>query len=275
MPEFDRLRIAVAQTTMRRDPTDPAELQAAGTEIRAVMRQAHRAGATLLHLTEGATSFPSKHVMSSFEQVGPADWTRAAWDVLDAELRRITGLAGELGLWTVVGSIHPLHGSRPHNSLYVVSAVGETVARYDERTLSHTKRTYMYTPGTEPVTFEAGGVRFGCALGMDSHFTELFAEYDRLEVDAVLISTTGGVPYSSVVGAEALGNAATHGYWTSLAVPAQHSPVVPSGIVSPSGDWVARCPGDGSVAIAVADLEPPDRGLRTWRRATRAALFTD
>lgn len=155
MPEFDRLRIAVAQTTVHDDPTSGAELRAAGTEIREVMRDARRAGARLLHLTEGATCFPSKHVMSSFEEVGPADWTRFDWDVLDGELTAIAELAKRLGLWTVFGSVHRrADGSRPHNSLYVVSDAGRIVARYDERTLSHTKRTYMYTPGTDPVTFE-------------------------------------------------------------------------------------------------------------------------
>lgn len=274
MPEFDSLRVAVAQTTAYDDPTDAAALRAAGAEIREVMRQARDAGAGLLHLTEGAMCFPDKYVMSSAEQVGPADWTRFEWDVLADELTQIERLAGRLRLWTVLGSVHRLAElARPHNSLYVVSDTGRVITRYDERTLSETKRTYMYTPGTDPVVFEVGGVRFGCALGMDSHFTELFGEYDRLDVDAVLISSAGGVPYSTVIGAEALGNAATHGYWTSLAVPAQHSPVVPSGIVTPSGDWAERCPADGSVAIAVAEVEPPDRTTRSWRRATRAALF--
>jgi predicted amidohydrolase len=36
---------------------------------------------------------------------------------------------------------------------------------------------------------DVDGLRFGCALGMDSHFSELFIEYERLDVDVVLIST--------------------------------------------------------------------------------------
>lgn len=276
MPEFESSTIAVAQTTVRHDPTLGTELAESGAELRRVMRQARDAGAGLLHFTEGATCFPSKYVLSSDgpETVGPADWSRFDWETLGAELTRITELAAELRLWTVVGSVYrPDESSRPYNSMLVVSDRGEVVARYDERTLSHTKRTHLYAAGSEPVTFEVGGVRFGCALGMDSHFTELFGEYDRLEADVVLVSSTGGVPYSSAIGAEALGNAATHGYWVSLAVPAQHSPVVPSGVVAPTGDWVAQCPADGSVALVTAELQPPNEGLRTWRRQTRAALF--
>ena len=79
--------------------------------------------------------------------------------------------------------------------MYVVSDQGKVVARYDERTLSATKLTYMYTPGTEPVTFEVDGYRFGLALGMDVHFPELYTAYERLDVDGVLVSyETGGDP---------------------------------------------------------------------------------
>ena len=51
-------------------------------------------------------------------EVGPADWGRADWQVLRIELVAIARLAGELRLWTVLGSVHlltPPH--RPHNSM--------------------------------------------------------------------------------------------------------------------------------------------------------------
>ena len=92
-------------------------------------------------------------------------------------------------------SAHPPH--RPHNSLYVVSDRGELVTRYDERLLSNTKISFMYSPGKIPVTFEVDGVRFGCALGMEAHYPEIFIEYERLDVDCVLFSTTGELLYSA------------------------------------------------------------------------------
>jgi predicted amidohydrolase len=52
--------------------------------------------------------------------------------------------------------------------------------------------SYMYTPGSVPVTFEVDGLRFGCAMGIEVHFPEVFAEYERLDVDGVLFSTGGG-----------------------------------------------------------------------------------
>jgi hypothetical protein len=48
---------------------------------------------------------------------------------------------------------------------------------YDERLLSNTRLSCMYTPGAGPVTFEVDGLRLGCAMGIEAHFPELFAEY--------------------------------------------------------------------------------------------------
>lgn len=59
---------------------------------------------------------------------------------------------------------------RPHNSLYVVSDYGELVTRYDERLLSNTKISFMYSPGKTAVTFEVDGFRFGCAMAMEVHY---------------------------------------------------------------------------------------------------------
>src|SRR6185437_3337208 len=98
----------------------------------------------------------------------------------------------ELRLWTVLGSVHPLTPPhRPHNSMYVISDQGKLATRYDERLLSSTKLSFMYTPGSGPVTFDVDGLRFGCAMGIEVHFPEVFAEYERLDADAVLFSTTG------------------------------------------------------------------------------------
>ncbi|MFI6281702.1 hypothetical protein [Streptomyces sp. NPDC050988] len=37
---------------------------------------------------------------------------------------------------------------------YVISDHGEVITRYDERLLSNTKVSYMYAPGSSPVTFK-------------------------------------------------------------------------------------------------------------------------
>ncbi|MFB7663522.1 carbon-nitrogen hydrolase family protein [Kitasatospora sp. NPDC056138] len=276
------LRLAVAQSTVPEDPTDEGALRAAGEEIRALMVEAAGLGARLVQFPEGAITYPSKHVMAAGPagEPVPADWSRAAWDVLREEAESIAALAGELGLWTAFGSIHPLTlPNRPHNSLYIVSDHGKLVARYDKRILSHTEISFLYSPGREPLVVEVDGIRFGFALCIEANFPEVFAEYERLDVDCVLLSVMADdAPRARV--AQAYGT--LYNYWLGYSVPAQFSATVPSGIVAPGGRWLARCPADGRPALAIADIdldsEDADidmavRRARPWRRSARAGLY--
>jgi predicted amidohydrolase len=272
MPEI--LRIAVAQSTVREDPTNAALLHASGEEVRGLMRQAAKAGARLVHFPEGALCFPSKWVMSELgpDEIGPSDWSKADWPVLQSELDRTAALARELGIWTVIPSVHQLAEERPHNSMYVVSDQGKVVARYDERTLSTTKINWMYTPGTEPVTFEVDGYRFGLALGLDVLFPELFTEYDRLGVDGVLVSyASNGVSRNEHIGIQARGTAANNTCWISLAVTANPTAGLASGVTDPRGEWAVQAPDDGTPAVAVTELQRADVSTigRTFRQRTR------
>lgn len=277
MPE-NPLRIAVAQSTVNRDPTDAALLRANGAEVREQMRQAAAAGARLVHFTEGAICFPSKRIMSELgpDEIGPSDWTRADWTVLEHELDQIAALSGELGIWTVIPSVHRLPApDRPHNSMYVVSDQGKVVARYDERTLSTTKVTWMYTQGKDPVTFEVDGYRFGLALGLDVLFPELFTEYDRLGVDGVLVSySTAGVSHHEHVGVQARGCAVNNTCWVSFAVSANPSGGLESGVIDPRGEWVVQGPTDHRPAVAVTDLHHAEVTTigRDFRRKTRERI---
>jgi hypothetical protein len=64
------------------------------------------------------------------------------------------------------------------------------------------------------------GFRFGLALGMEAHYPEIFGEYERLDVDCVLFSSTGsanpGGPQTFVT--EVQGYAAAHSYWVGFSV---------------------------------------------------------
>jgi predicted amidohydrolase len=273
------LRLSVAQLAVNSDPGDSAALRESGEQIRRLMREAHAAGARLLHLPEGALTCQAKRIMSSTgpETVGAADWDRADWATLAGELRAITALAGELRLWTVLGSVHPLTPPRrPHLSLYVISDRGTIETRYDERMLSNTKVSHMYTPGSSPVTFTVDGVRFGCALGMEATFPEVFLEYERLDVDCVLFSTHGpGTPLNNgpfALQSQAL--AAANSYWVSYAGTAQDAPNAPSGVISPAGDWLTRCPSEPVDALATTDLDlAAENYARPWRRVARSGLY--
>lgn len=282
-PEPGPLRLAVAQTVVRHDPGDRDGLRQSGRELRTAMQAAREAGARMVHFPEGATCFPHKLVMSVSgpDQVGPADWTRCAWDVLREELDRVAALARDLRLWTVLGSVHRLtEPHRPHNSLYVISDWGTVATRYDERYLSATKLAHLYTPGSAPVTFDVDGTRFGCALGMEPHFPEVFGEYERLDVDCVLVSTTGdGTGDGSMFATECQGHAAVNSYWISFAVPASSAPTSGAGVLAPTGRWVRRCGTDGA-DLVVVDLTDPSEDVQTaisrarpWRRQARGGLY--
>lgn len=273
------VRLAVAQTSLFNDPRDISELRASGIEMRRLMYEAHEAGARLVHFPEGATCSPNKRIMSETgpKDIGPSDWTRFEWAVLREESGATSKLARKLRLWTIFGSVHQLTPPhRPHNSLYIVSDRGELLTRYDERMLSNTKISFMYSPGKVPVTFEVDGLRFGCALGMELHYPEIFTEYERLDVDCVLFSTTGETPSSApAFAAEALGHAASNTYWISFSAHAPQSTSAPSGIAAPDGQWASRCPANGETAIAVADIQTdPKHPARPWRRTARADLYT-
>jgi len=102
-------------------------------------------------------------------------------------------LAGELGIWTVIGSAHLLTPPRrPHNSMYVVSDQGQLVDRYDKRFCSHAEVTQYYTPGSSPVVFEVDGYRFGMATCFEINFPQLFTEYADLGVDCLLLPDLPG-----------------------------------------------------------------------------------
>ncbi|CAH1657134.1 putative amidohydrolase [Hyphomicrobiales bacterium] len=277
-PAIRSLRMAVAQTSLFNDPREISALRASGAEMRGLMEDAWKAGARLIHFPEGTTCWPGKRIMSigGPAEIGPSDWTRCAWHILREELEDIQALAGRLKLWTVFGSAHPLTPpNRPHNSIYVVSDRGEIATRYDERLLSRTKLSFMYTPGKSPVTFEVDNIRFGCALGMETHYPEIFVAYEKLDVDCVLFSTSGESPAAApAFAAEALGHAASNTYWVSYAAHAPQSAAVPSGIAGPDGQWKAQCPMNGLPALAVTDITiGPENRARPWRRQVRTDLY--
>jgi predicted amidohydrolase len=117
----------------------------------------------------------------------PDDWAFFDWDLQEVELKGIADACGRLGIFAVVGGAHRLTTThRPHNSVYIFSDRGKLLTRYDKRFLSHSENTDWYTPGRDPIIFEVDGYRFGCAICIEAQFYEVFAEYERLDVDAVL-----------------------------------------------------------------------------------------
>ncbi len=191
-------------------------------------------GARLVNFCEGALSGYAKSQISH-----PDEWRRFDWEMQNAELHAIAELCGELNIFSVIGAAHYISDTHPpHNSLYVFADNGRLLTRYDKRYLSNTELGGWYTPGTEPVTFDVDGYRFGCAICIETQFPEIFAEYEGVAADAVLFASYGlGTFFDIALQAHAGINC----LWISAATPTQTALNGASGIIGPDGKWIARC----------------------------------
>ena len=267
-----RVLIATVQSVLRPDPRSLEQLRESGSRVRAVMCDAAAAGASLVHFPEGALCAPHKRVVSSRgpDVVAEADWGAVDRAALRVELDLVAHAASDLRLWVAVGGIDFVpERPRPTNSLFVISDRGAIVGRYDERMLSRTKSLYMYQAGTKPLAFAVGGVRFGCAIGMETQYPELFADYERDDVDCVLLATAGNPEFPELFAVEAAGHAAANSLWVSYAGPVD-ARQPPAGVLDANGAWAARCVSAAHDAMVLAWIDPSTgEHARTWRRRVR------
>lgn len=257
------MKLAVAQTFVSHD------IAANGSAIRAAIAEAAAQGAGLVAFCEGALSGYVKLQIKD-----PAEWENFGWAVHEAELRTIATLCGELGIFAVVGAAHRLpNGRPPHNSLYIFSAAGALLTRYDKRFLSNSELGGWYTPGTKPIVVEVDGCRLGCAICIESQFPEVFSEYERMGVDGVIFASYGVPPHFQIA-------LRAHGglncIWIAAATPAQKAGKGPAGIIGPDGEWVVQCcqTPEADLALAVLDRNDPAYDIplqkaRPWRAKAR------
>lgn len=257
------LKIAAAQTFVSSDIAEN------GRAIRSMIARAAADGVRLVHFCEGALSGYGK-----FQIINPEDWHGFDWASQEAELRAIADLCGQHSIFAVVGGAHRLsQGYPPHNSLYVFSDTGALLTRYDKRFLSNSELGGWYTPGTEPITFGVDGYRFGCAICIESQFQEVFTEYERLGVDAVLFASYGILPYFRIA---LRAHAGLNCLWISAATPVQKAHKGPAGIIGPDGEWVTECAASAEPGLAMATLDRNDptydiplQKARPWRSKAR------
>jgi predicted amidohydrolase len=256
------IRIAAAQTPVSGDVAEN------GAVIRTMIAEAAAGGARLVLFCEGALSGYAKAQIKA-----PGDWQTFDWTQQQRELATIAALCGERSIAAVVGGAHWLPEGRPHNSLYVASPQGKLLTRYDKRFLSHSEISDWYVPGRQPVTFEIDGYRFGCAICIEVQFPEIFAEYERLGVDAVLFASYG---ITDLFPTLLRAHAGLNCLWIAGATPAQKAHKGPAGIIGPDGNVVAHAAAEPVAAMAIAVLDRTDRAwdvplnkARPWRRAAR------
>jgi len=165
------LRVASCQFPVSSEVAHNAE------HIRALLTQAAERGAHLVQFSEAA--------LSGYCGVDLYTWDAYNWDALRTHTQAIQALSAELGLWTLLGSSHPLgEGLKPTNCTYVVDPQGVVVDRYDKCMLTDIDQL-GYTAGDHPVTLEIRGVRCGLLTCYDVCFPEMYARYRRADVQLI------------------------------------------------------------------------------------------
>jgi predicted amidohydrolase len=248
------LRIATTQ------PTASAAVRDNGSKARELMLQAAAAQVRLIHFPEG--------FLSGYAKEHYADSAEVDFAAVRDERDKVAELAAKLRMWVALGSAHPLTPpNRPHNSVYVISDMGEHVTRYDKRFCSNTEITRFYSPGFEPVVFDVDGYRFGCAICIEVNFPQLFTEYERLGVDCLLLSAW---PVDTVLFVKAQAHAAINNYFLSLSVPEQSVHLMRSSIIGPDGSRLACVDALAELAVVTLDRAAPEFHIaldlaRPWR----------
>lgn len=216
-----------------------ADVNANAEHICTLMQQAAEKDADIVHFSECALSGYAGMDFPSFEGYD--------WDQLKEKILEIIDLAGQLGIWVVLGSSHRLtKPNRPHNSLYLISAEGKLVDRYDKRFCTPIDFD-NYTPGDHFVHFEINGVKCSLLICFDLRFPELYRELYKAGAKCVFQSfynarQQGPSVHSEIMRQTMQANAANNGLWASMTNSCGWFCPYPSCFIQPDGRIVAQLP---------------------------------
>lgn len=220
--------------------------------IRGFLKKAKKAEADVVHFSECALSGYAGADFGSFEDYD--------WAVLRDETQRIMELAGELGLWVVLGSTHPLTPPhKPHNCLYLIDANGKIVTRYDKRFCTSGDLDY-YTPGNRFTTFDLNGVKCSLLICFDLRFPELYRELYKLGVQCLFQSfynarQRGPSIHTQIMRQTMQCHAATNHFWVSMTNSSGYYSPYPSCFILPDGVIAAQLrPNRPGMMVNTVDL---------------------
>ena len=201
-------------------------------QICAQMQKAKKGGADIAHFPECALA---GYIGFDFPNFDGFDW-----ELLQKETVKIAALAGELKLWVVLGSVHPLSGpDKPYNCLYLINPDGEMVDRYDKRfcTAGELRR---FTPGNRFVIFTINGVKCALLICFDLRFPELYRALYKQGVNCVFQSfynarQKGPSVHTHIMRQTMQCHAATNYFWVSMSNASGYYSPYPSCFIQPDG----------------------------------------
>jgi predicted amidohydrolase len=220
--------------------------------IRKLIKKARNAGADIVHFSECALSGYAGADFPSFDGYN--------WALLKDETLKILALAGELGVWVVLGSTRPLiEPNRPHNCLYLINSEGQIVTRYDKRFCTPGDLDH-FTPGDRFVTFTLDGIKCSLLICFDLRFPELYRELYKQGVQCVFQSfynarQKGPSVHTHIMRQTMQCHAATNHFWVSMANSSRRYSPYPSCFIQPDGVIAAQLrPNRPGIMVNTVDL---------------------
>ncbi|MGI8633194.1 MAG: carbon-nitrogen hydrolase family protein [Solirubrobacterales bacterium] len=200
--------------------------------------------------------------------LGSAEALAGSAEALDGpSLTAIAGLAGNLGLAVVAGSIVERHGDHLHNTSVLFDREGRHVAAYRKIHMFDVevegtayRESDLERAGTEPVLAPLGDRRVGLTVCYDLRFPELYRELavagaELITCPAAFTAATGRDHWEVLVRARAIENQ------LFVVAAGQYGTAEPhyrsygrSMIVDPWGTVLATAP-DVAETVVVADLD--------------------
>jgi deaminated glutathione amidase len=139
------------------------------------MKEAAEAGADIIHFPETAISGYGNEDLD--------------WRSLEKHTKEIADLAGELGIWVVLGSCREISGGKkPANCIHVISNAGQITGTYDKRKLTPAEIEW-YTPGKDNhLVININGIKCGFLICYELCFPDLFEAYRHQGVELIFHS---------------------------------------------------------------------------------------
>lgn len=216
------------------------------------LHQAKQAQADVVHFPECALSGYAGTDFVTFEGYD--------WALLRRETLKIMDMAGQLGLWVVLGSTHRLTApNKPHNCLYLIDPSGKIADRYDKR-FGMPRDLKYYTPGDRFVTFTINGIKCSLLICFDLRFPELYRALYKEGVQCIFQSfynarQKGPSVHGQIMRQTMQGHAATNTFWVSMANSSAYYSPYASCLIQPDGGMVAELrPNRPGMLVSTVDL---------------------